>query len=189
MTACPNPPMKRLFSFFFLVLILLNTIGYYEVLLFVEKQHYDEAIQKIKGNENEISGNLLLKIPLASRFNEDDNEYRKAQGEVTVEGELYHFVKQKLYQDTLYIMCLRDAKTSEVREALSDLSRTMADQNHKSGNTQKGVDVSFAKFYTLTNTLNASFEIGWSRLLQYVPVTNLYRSSTLASIFRPPCLG
>ncbi|HEY5745593.1 MAG TPA: hypothetical protein VIU12_05935 [Chryseolinea sp.] len=181
--------MKRLFSFFFLLLILLNTIGYYEVLLFMEKQNYDKAVQKISGNENEISGNLLLKIPLASRFNEDDREYRKAQGEITVEGELYHFVKQKLYQDTLYIICLRDAKTSEVREALSDLSKTMADQNHKSGNTQKGVDVSFAKFYTLSTTVKEPIETGWSRLLQHIPVTNLYHFSTLASIFHPPCLG
>jgi len=181
--------MKRLFSFFFLLLILLNTIGYYEVLLFMESQNYDKAVQKISGNENEISGNLLLKIPLASRFNEDDREYRKAQGEVVVEGELYHFVKQKLYQDTLYIICLRDAKTSEVREALSDLSKTMADQNHKSGNTQKSVDVSFAKFYTLTATVKEPIETGWSRLLQHVPVTNLYHFSALASIFHPPCLG
>ncbi|AYB31583.1 hypothetical protein [Chryseolinea soli] len=181
--------MKRLFSFFFLLLILLNTIGYYEVLLFMERQNYDQAVQKISGNENEISGNLLLKIPLASRFNEDDREYRKAQGEITVEGELYHFVKQKLYQDTLYIICLRDTKTSEVRDALSDLSRTMADQNHKSGNTQKGVDVSFAKFYTLSATVKERIETGWSRLLQHVPVTNLYHFSALASIFHPPCLG
>jgi len=181
--------MKRLFSFFFLLLILLNTVGYYEVLLFMEKQNYAEAVQKISGNENEIAGNLLLKIPLASRFNEDDDEYRKAQGEITVEGELYHFVKQKLYQDTLYIICLRDTKTSEVREALADLSKTMADQNHKSGSTQKGVDVSFAKYYTLSATVKEPIETGWSRLLQHVPVTDLYHFSALSSIFHPPCLG
>jgi len=89
--------MKRLFSFFFLILILLNTVGYYEVLVLLEKQNYDEAVQKIKDNENQISGNLLLKIPMPSRFNEDDREYRKATGEINIADTRYYSRRINMY--------------------------------------------------------------------------------------------
>jgi hypothetical protein len=39
--------MKRLYSLIFLILILLNTIGYYEVLVIIDEQEHEKAVRKI----------------------------------------------------------------------------------------------------------------------------------------------
>lgn len=58
--------MRRLSSALFSFLILLNTFGYFHVLLVVEHHYYRRAAREILERENEIGGNLLLRVPISS---------------------------------------------------------------------------------------------------------------------------
>lgn len=167
--------------------MLLNTVGYYEVLLVIQRQNLDHAIRKINENQDEISGNLLLRIPMNLPYGHDDPEYKRAFGAIVVDGQVYHFVKQKLYKDTLYVVCLKDPESTKVRNAISDYTRAFGDQHPKSDGPHKLLVTALAKFYMLWTDASQINETGWIRTLQYLPVQDLYRFSSITNIFHPPC--
>jgi hypothetical protein len=166
--------------------MLLNTVGYYEVLIAIEKRHRDYTISKISENEGEISGNLLLRIPRPSHFNQDDNEYSRAFGEIVIESQVYHFVKKKLYQDTLYIVCINDPLATQVKNTISDYSKSFADHHQKS-DSNEGTVSSFAKFYLLWDSSTLDGLSASSKVLRSSAVQKLYNFSSPPSIFHPPC--
>jgi hypothetical protein len=177
--------VKPIYSLFFLLLILLNTFGYYEVLVTIEKQNHHQAVAKIDENQNEISGNLLLKIPVSLPYSHNDSEYKRVYGEIIVEGQVYHYVKQKLYNDTLYVVCLKDVKSTAVRNAIADYSSKFSDQA-KSERTHKGQITTLAKVYTLFEKTSLLNSAGWVIRFAHIPFKNLYSFSSIASIFHPP---
>lgn len=179
--------MRRLYSYLFLILMLLNTIGYYEVLRVIERRHVAKAISMIVKNETEISGNLLLKIPMCPGDRADDLEYQRAVGEVTVDSQVYHYIKQKVHDDTLYIMCLSDAKATQVRNTISDYSRSFTDKDQKSNSSNKSLINSLTKFYTILGLESTITKTGWISKLNLTAFNNLYAFSSYATIFRPPC--
>jgi hypothetical protein len=177
--------MRRFYGFFFLILVLLNTIGYYEVLLLIDQQQRERAVTWIDENENEINGNMVLRIPMALPYAERDLKYERAHGEVVCEGEVYHVVKQMTYRDTLYVVCLKDRKGTKVRNVIADYSKTFADQKQESGNAHKEI-ASFAKFYTIHTTPGTLREAGWFRVINYSSIAELYSFSAAVKIFQPP---
>lgn len=180
--------MKRFYSIFFLILILLNTVGYYEVLVIIDQQEQERAIKKITENEEIITGNLLLKLPLSSPYGQQDTEYERVYGEVTVAGQVYHFVKQKVYHDTLYVVCLNDTQTTKVKHAIADYSKTFADQPQKSDTAGKTI-TSLAKFYTMGVLSSTVKRITGSLISHETHIENLYSFSAVTSVFHPPSLS
>jgi len=167
------------------MLVLLNTIGYYEILLLIDQQQNEHVVTWIDENENEINGNLVLRIPMSLPYSEHELKYERAHGEVVFEGEVYHLVKQMTFRDTLYVVCLKDSKGTKVKNVIADYSKTFADQKQESGNTHKQV-ASFGKFYTIYTIPDTFRETGWFRVINYFPITELYSFSTFSKIFHPP---
>jgi hypothetical protein len=170
--------MKRFCSLLFLTLIILNTVGYYGILMIIDEQHREHTLDKISENVNQISGNLVLRIPMSLPYRQDDHEYRRTNGEIVYEGEVYRFIKQMVHNDTLYIVCLRDTRSTEVRNALATYSKTFAGEQR---DTSARKDIAlFAKFYVLENP-------GWSRVLGSIHSNEFYRFIAAVRIFHPPC--
>jgi len=182
--SCPSS-MKRFYSLFFLVLILLNTVGYYEVLVIIDRHEHDRAVKKITENEETIAGNLLLKLPLSSPYGQQDTEYQRVYGEVTVAGQVYHFVKQKVYHDTLYVVCVTDAHTTKVKDVIADYSKSFADQPQGSNTPGKTV-TSLAKYYTMGVPITSVKMISWSIVSHETHLEDLYSFSAITSVFHPP---
>lgn len=179
--------MRRFFSFFLLLLILLNTFGYYQLLTLIENDQSNRFSSKIDRTEDEISGNLLLRIPLAAPYWQDDDEYQKAKGEVFIEGQLYHFVKRKMYHDTLYIVCLKDARSTETHEAISEYSKSFADQLPKDGTAKTKNDSALSLLYLLSESVAACLSNGWVLNVENKIIEDLYHFASIDAIFHPPC--
>lgn len=167
------------------MLILLNTIGYYEVLVIIDEQQHERIVKKISENEEEISGNLLLKLSMSSPYGHENTEYQRVYGDITVAGQVYHLVKQKVYRDTLYVVCLKDAQTTKVKNVISDYSKTFAGQPQKSDTPCKTI-TSLAKFFTLDNAVVSKSYLGWCVALPLTKLQNFYSFSTGSSVFHPP---
>jgi len=180
--------MRKLYSGFFLLLMLLSTFGYWQLLTLVEQQYFNEARERIAGKGGEIMGNMLLRLPLEGPYGGDDDTYISVQGEVVVEGQLYHLVKKKVYRDTLYIVCLGDEATTMARKAVADYAQTFSDQSpdSKPASAKKPAG-SFSIDYILSGL--AAHEEGPAVQVTLFHETpeSLYRYRSIVSIFRPPC--
>jgi hypothetical protein len=105
-------------------------------------------------------------------------------GEFQYEGEFYRLIKQRFYQDTLHIICIKDQQLKSIHEALTDYVKTFSDNpvDSKSGSKIK---IDFIKDYlgSTTSILHESF--GWNYALSYNRETN-HKQIIFLSIPSPP---
>lgn len=178
--------MKRLLSILFLILIFLNSIGYYGLLLLAREQLAFEIRQKIDEHAGTISGNMILKIPYSLPYASNSQDYERTSGEITYSGEVYRMVKQRVYEGTLYIVCVRDAQTTEVNQVISEYSQNFSDQAQESGASGGKALNQLAKEYIITSLYNKSVSAGWCLLCAYGDADELYHYSQAMGVFHPP---
>lgn len=179
--------MRRLYSLFFLLLMLLSTFGYLHVLIVIEQQVSSRAVKRIAENENQISGNVVLRVPVSLPYPSYDNEFKTASGEIVVDGVLYRFVKQKMYRDTLYLVCSRDKATTEARNAISDYSRSFAGTHEQKANAPGKTTSIFPAFCVFVDFPSIPDLTRCVSQLRGVPPEGIYHFSSIASVFHPPC--
>lgn len=169
----------------FLILMVLNTVGYYSFLVLVKEQMADRLSQKIAAGVSEPGGDIILKIPLALPYASNAGEYESSQGEFTYDGLVYRVLKQKHYNDTLYIVGIHDYHATKVAHQIKDLSHAFAGEGKHTGTGLKLID-SLSKYYCITQHAIAASSAGW--YLEYVlSAPSGHSPCRLAQIiFHPP---
>ncbi|MBT1707722.1 hypothetical protein KK062_05800 [Fulvivirgaceae bacterium PWU5] len=164
--------------------MVFNTIGYYSFLVLLKEQMADRLSRKIASGVPEPGGDMILKIPLAVPYTTGSEEYESSKGEFTYDGTVYRILKQKHYNDTLYVVCIHDYKATQVANQIKDLSHAFAgDGSHGTG--LKLID-SLSKYYCFTRHTILSLSAGWS-LGHTLPEPSHHYSCRWAEIiFHPP---
>jgi len=176
----------RLYSISFLILFLLNISGYYAVLLIAEQQLTKQVTAKIEQNVDDIAGDLILKMPMKLPYPPGSNDYERISGETEYDGEIYHFVKQRFYQDTLYVVCVKDYKAKEIREAIGDCVKTFTDQPAKASSGLKIISSLVKDFLPVFCHIQPQHN-GWNSSSENFKLyKDLYAFTHHPAIFHPP---
>jgi hypothetical protein len=181
--------LKRLTGIFLLCLILFNTIGYYGVLIVIEHQLTAQILGKIDENADEISGDLMLTVPVDLPYSLDSKSYERVDGTIVYHGEVYRLVKQKIYHNNLYVVCIRDDRSTDVKEVMDEYSKTFTNNQSDKSDSAVKIVVSFAKYYFPFDKTAASEACGWNYDLRFSDSENLYHFIKEESVFRPPQLS
>lgn len=161
-------------------------MGYYPFLSLVTQQLSRNTQKKIESNIHDIGGNMIIKMPMSLPYGPDSNEYQPISGEITYQDTVYQFIKQRFYQDTLYVVCIRDYHTTEAKGKVVDYLKSLSSQNKQEDNSLKIV-ASLAKYFFPTTQSVYFLNAGYA--------TNFSFSETVAScyfydpnrdIFHPP---
>lgn len=114
--------MKRLqcIALFFLALFVLNAAGYHFLLLQTQQRDRDEAHVFWQERQNALEDLVTMKIPLAVPYLQGSAEFEATTGQVKFEGEYYQLVQQKLQNDTLHVVCVRDGQAKARHQALAE---------------------------------------------------------------------
>jgi len=173
---------------FFLILMVLNTIGYYTFLVAVKDRLSQRTRARLENGMHDIGGNLIVKLPATLPHGvETSGSYESARGEIVYEGSIYQRIKQRLYGDTLYVMCIRDQDATAVKHQIDRYSRTFASDSEQQ-DSPLGVRIisSCAKYYfSEAFTLVAQHE-GWGRTQTHRYAASLYGYHAVSLIFHPP---
>lgn len=132
--------MKQLTAIFFLVLFAFNWFGYrlyYDYLQHKTNEHLEALIN---GNSFDEAQLKELKIPVNIPYQTSWTSYQQYDGEIELNGTVYKFVKRKLSNDTLYLMCIPNTKKTRLETAKNDFFKISNDlaqnDNSKSANTK-----------------------------------------------------
>ena len=102
--------------------MLFNTVGYRFAFSFLEKKstiQLDLAIEE--GNYNQQ--NLIeIKIPLNMPYF-SDKDYEAAYGETEIDGTHYQYVKRKVSNNTLYLLCLPNNDKTNLITAKNNIEK------------------------------------------------------------------
>jgi hypothetical protein len=170
------------------MLMVLNAIGYYSFLVVVKDHMSQRTRAKLETGMHDVGGSLIVKVPVTLPYGmETSGSYESARGEIIFEGNVYQRIKQRMYGDTLYVMCIRDTEATAAKHQIDRYSRTFAGSDSEQ-DSQAGIRIitSWAKYYfSEVHTLVAQYE-GWGRTQLYGYPGRFYSYRESSVIFHPP---
>ncbi|MBL7857220.1 MAG: hypothetical protein JNM57_05985 [Cyclobacteriaceae bacterium] len=120
--------MRQLFSISLVLLLLLNVLGYYAFFEGLHYQNKQRIMQRLDVADYNVDEALTFKIPITIPYATDSKDFERVDGEFEYNGEFFHMVKQRLYKDTLFIVCVKDNTTKQINQALTDYVKTFSDK-------------------------------------------------------------
>lgn len=156
--------MKKPIAILLVTLIVLNTMGYYGVFMGL-KYHNTLSINERLDDERYLESQTeKFRIPLSIPY-AANTDWQRVSGELEARGEIYHLVKQKYENDTLYFVCYKDVKSKRLQQALVDYVMGFTDQTTDSGSAKSLP--SFLKDYIATDLKIISSSSGWGYAIQF----------------------
>jgi hypothetical protein len=109
--------LKKITAIGLLLLLLFNLVGYR--LLFHYAQERSDAritarIERAHYDESELR---MLRVPLSLPYMTDQSEFERVEGEITLDGHIYKYVKRKVEGGQLVLMVLPDHDKTALEDA------------------------------------------------------------------------
>ena len=152
--------MKRILSFALLLIFLFNVVGYYGVYHFARKQLNAALLNRLDAEAYTEKETITLKLPVSIPYSVESNGYQRVNGSFRYNGEIFKLVKQKLEQDTLYIVCIRDHQEEKLSTLMADFVKASTDLP-TSTNSLKLLSC-FTKDYVGTSEPESIQSSGWA---------------------------
>ena len=119
--------LKSIAAIILLGILLFNFAGYRFIAEFVQMR-YDNQLEATldnqQYNENELTE---LRIPLHAAYQSNSLSYERTSGEITIEGVDYQYVKRKVFNDTLYLKCIKNTMKMHVENAKNEFFKITND--------------------------------------------------------------
>jgi hypothetical protein len=112
--------LKRVFAGILLMVFLFNVGGYYIVFWGLRFQSDQQLTARLDANLYDADETIELKVPVALPYPIQSHGFQRVDGKFEHRGEFYKLVKQKLENDTLYVVCIRDQETRELVNTITD---------------------------------------------------------------------
>ncbi|MDX2047785.1 MAG: hypothetical protein SFU87_13425 [Chitinophagaceae bacterium] len=135
--------LRKIVAILFIKVYLLSLAGYSILFDYFIHQTNKHTVQELdNGNYNE-SELFEIKVPLHLPYYTSLDEYERYDGGIELNGIHYNFVKRKIHNDTLYLLCLPNHVKTELYKAKNDLAAEQSDNEPFS--SQKGTESSGKK--------------------------------------------
>ena len=183
------PDLKKLIAIFLVLLLLFNALGFVGLFMGLRYKTRLDLVQRLDNRDYSDEETVTLKIPMSIPYHIDSEENERVNGEIEHQGEFYRLVKQKLFEDTLYIVCIKDVESTRLKQALSDYVKTFTDKPTNTSHHNTNIVSTFIKDYIPQMFKVESSSTGWTL---EVPVSSkpvVLLSSFSASIVHPPERG
>ncbi len=168
--------LKRSISILLLALFLFNTVGYYGVYEALRAKANSGLIERLDANDFNEDETITIKIPISIPYQSDWSGFERVDGEFVRDGKFYNLLKQKIEQDTLIIVAVRDHEEASLFESLVDFVQSNTDTpiSQKAG---KLID-SFSKDFLCTINELANASVGWM-----IESSQTLLQSTVSTVF------
>lgn len=146
--------MKKITAFFLLLLFSFNWFAYR--IVFDYAQHKNNLdLENLFDHELYDESQLVeLKIAMNLPYQTSRPIYERVDGEVDVDGVLYKYVKRKVVNDTLYVLCVPNTRKMILETAKNDLFQRVNLPDRTTPLNQG--DIGWSVFKHLQNITNES---------------------------------
>jgi len=160
-------------------------MGYYIIFVGLQYKHDAAITKKLDANRYDTSQTVTLKLPMSVPYRADDENFTRVNGVIEHKGEHYRLIKQKYTNDTLTVICIRDAEQKKINEDIADYVKGFTDKTSGRHNNTKQT-ITFIKDYLLHLLTITSLTCGWERDIQHVTFPEAFISSFEPSVIHPP---
>jgi hypothetical protein len=124
------------------VILLFNWFGYRLLISFLEERADIQLEARLDENKYDESQLISVKVPAShlspytlSKF------YERVDGKIEINGVSYNYVKRKVFDDSLELMCIPNHTAMKLQAAKNDFFKLINDLQHR-GSKKAGSDLS-----------------------------------------------
>lgn len=126
--------MKKLTAIFLLLIFLFNLGGYRLWLNYEQQQSDKRLVASLDKNEYDEADLISIKVPISLPYRTDWKEFERIDGEINLNGKIYKYVKRKVQNGELILLCIPDHNKMQLQTAKDDFFKFANDlmQNNSS---------------------------------------------------------
>lgn len=109
--------MRKTIAISLLLVHVYNLVGYKAVFTFLQKEINASVVSKLDKGQYLDDDLVEIRLPFKMLYNTGASEYVRYDGEIEIGGEHYSYVKRKLVNDTLYLLCLPNTSGAKLASA------------------------------------------------------------------------
>lgn len=145
--------LKRSVAIFFLVIFLFNVGGYNLVFWALKANAKRDLLHRLDADAFSSNDAVVLTLPITLPYPIHNPGYERTEGEVEYGGEFYRLVKQKVENDTLFIVCIKDSEQKRIQQTMNQYTNLT---NNLPADAQKTIDHLGKLFKDYTSTFLSS---------------------------------
>lgn len=111
----------------FLTILLFNFYGYRVVLSCLQTGTETAIERRVDGNDYRNDELVSIKTKLDLPYYTASPGYERAYGSIEIGGREYDYVKRRVYNDTLELLCLPNGAKTALKNIGNDLAKASAD--------------------------------------------------------------
>lgn len=153
--------MRKTIATLFLGLIIFNWIGYKLYIALAQRQADRQMMASLDNNNYAEEELISIKFPTQHlSYNVSNSEFERVDGRIEIDGQEYNYVKRRLINDSLELLCIPNRKSTDLNTARDEFFRLVNGLQH-SGHSQQASDHSdaFKSLNTKYYSANESFAI------------------------------
>lgn len=133
--------MKKIIVILLLGLLFFNWAGYRFFTAWLEQSSNAHQDVQLDDNVYEESQLVTLKIPITHlSYYVNSREYERVKGQIEVAGVQYKYVKRRIYNDSLEVLCIPDQITISFRTLNNDLFKFSNGLQYPGHNKRQGAN-------------------------------------------------
>jgi hypothetical protein len=152
-----------------LLLVFLFNVGGYYIVFYALRYNADLAtrdrLDDGQYTEEEVS---IIKIPMAIPYPVQEGIYHTMTEDFSYDGVFYKGIKQKIENDTLFVVCVRDACEKHINDVMTSYQKAVHDDTAKSKQGQSLLN-KLVKEYETFNTFDVEQQGGWTMTFAHIP--------------------
>jgi len=141
--------LKKLAAILLLSLLAFNWYGYRVFIDVLEQQASTSLQHRLDQNLYDDNSLVEIKVAVSLPYLSNWDSFEKYQGETQINGVHYKYVKRKLVNDTLILLCIPNQVKNDLRSARADYFKQVNDlQTNKKTDSNKdhSIKVTFSDY-------------------------------------------
>ena len=95
-----------------------------------------QQVVVVKEEDNGLHFGIKV-APALAWLKTDSKDFERKDGEITINGKIYHYVKQKVYEGNMILMCLPDEQKMHLQNAKDDFFKLANELQSNSTSSKK----------------------------------------------------
>ena len=120
-------------------------------MFYYAQEQSDKQVTSALDNGSYNEADLItIKVPLSNPYQLDHPEFERVDGEINVKGVIYKYVKRKITDGQLVLLCLPDKNKMRLQKAKDDFFKVTNDlvQHSRSKNSQSSKNAGLKNIYS-----------------------------------------
>ena len=137
--------MKKITAIFLLLIFLFN-LGGYRLWYYYAQQQSDKQLEtSLDKNEYNERDLITVTVPLSLPYQANWKEFERVDGEISIHGKIYKYVKRKVENGELVLLCIPDQNKMQLETAKEDFFKSVNDlfQNKSSKKSNDSKSAAF----------------------------------------------